>query len=89
MHRIYIDTSTATGIQKRITQRICELKAEYSEDKIAFAVVELQALHAEIDIGLNNLIEDMFKADQARRQEQQIMLDDAGLSWDDLKAQEF
>lgn len=90
MKRLYIDMSTARGIQRRVSERIVELKeVGRSGPCLDYVVEELTALHAEIDKGLDDLIEDMYRADMERAKEQQIRLDDAGLSVDDLKLEQF
>tara|TARA_B100002052_G_scaffold227434_1_gene209779 strand:- start:663 stop:1055 length:393 start_codon:yes stop_codon:yes gene_type:complete len=90
MRRIYIDMSTARGIQNRIEQRVTEIKALDSNDKSwEHVIFELLALHKEIDMGLDELIEDMHRESQERALQQQIRIDDAGLTVDDLKAAQF
>tara|TARA_B100000405_G_C16389581_1_gene302479 strand:- start:172 stop:444 length:273 start_codon:yes stop_codon:yes gene_type:complete len=90
MRRIYIDMSTARGIQNRIEQRVTEIKALDSNDKSwEHVIFELLALHKEIDMGLDELIDDMHRESQERAQQQQIRIDDAGLTVEDLKAAQF
>lgn len=90
MKRLFIDMSTARGIQRRVSERIIELKeVGDSGPCLSFVIEELVALHDEIDKGLDDLIDDMYRADQERAKEQQIRLDDAGLSVDDLRLEQF
>mgnify|MGYP003627816564 FL=1 len=90
------DLSTAAGIQRRIEQRVEELKEQlppYDETEEerpeAWVINELRALHKEIEQGIDDMIEDMHRQDQERAREKEIRMHDAGVDRDYLKAKEF
>ena len=90
------DLSTAAGIQRRIEQRVEELKEhlppydETEEERPeAWVINELRALHKEIEQGIDDMIEDMHRQDQERAREKEIRMHDAGVDRDYLKAKEF
>ena len=90
MQRIYIDMSTARGIQHRLEQRVVEIKAVpqqgHSNDRL---IEEFVALIHEIDMGIDNMIEDMHRQDRERALEQQIHLDEAGVTHNEFKMENF
>jgi predicted translin family RNA/ssDNA-binding protein len=90
------DLSTAAGVQRRIEQRVEELKEQlppYDETEEerpeAWVINELRALHKEIEQGIDDMIEDMHRQDQERAREKEIRMHDAGVDHDYLKAKEF
>jgi len=90
------DLSTAAGVQRRIEQRVRELKEQlppYDETEEerpeAWVINELRALHKEIEQGIDDMIEDMHRQDQERAREKEIRMHDAGVDHDYLKAKEF
>lgn len=95
------DLSTAAGVQRRIEQRVGELKEFFNEDgepvmplpheevESALIIDELLALHKEIEQGIDDMIEDMHRQDQERAREKEIRMHDAGVDRDYLKAKEF
>jgi len=88
MQRIYIDMSTARGIQKRLEQRVVELKRDQPVGYEA-VIDELLALIKEVDQGVEAMIDDMHRQDQERAMQQQIRLDDAGVTAIEMKSEQF
>jgi len=89
MDRDYIDMSTARGIQKYIQQRILELSSPHADSVAMIEMHELKKLDKLIDAGIDQMIEDMHRESQERARQQEIRLEDAGVSVDELKAEAF
>ena len=89
MNRDYIDMSTARGIQKYIQQRILELSSPHPDSVAMIEMGELKKLDKLIDAGIDQMIEDMHRESQERARQQEIRLEDAGVSVDEYKAQAF
>ena len=86
------DMSTATGIQRRIEQRIQELKQRiqsHDETENSLIVDELVALREEIEQGIDDMINDMEREHQERAREKEIRMHDAGITEDDIKLRIF
>ena len=89
MNRDYIDMSTARGIQKYIQQRILELSSPHQDSVTMIQMGELKKLDKLIDAGIDQMIEDMHRESQERARQQEIRLEDAGVSVDEFKAEAF
>ena len=89
MNRDYIDMSTARGIQKYIQQRILELSSPHPDRVAMIEMGELKKLDKLIDAGIDQMIEDMHRESQERARQQEIRLEDAGVSLDEYKAEAF
>ena len=90
------DMSTATGIQRRIEQRIQELKEQLppfdeteGERPEAWVINELRSLHKEIENDIDAMIEDMEREHQERARQKEIRMHEAGITEDDIKTRRF
>jgi len=85
------DLSTAAGIQRRIEQRVEELKDDSNRltPCKALRINELLALHEEIEHDIGAMIDDMEREHQERARQKEIRMHDAGITEDDIKARRF
>ena len=85
------DLSTAAGIQRRIEQRVEELKDDSNRltPCKALRINVLLALHEEIEHDIGAMIDDMEREHQERARQKEIRMHDAGITEDDIKARRF